>query len=197
MARRPSFGGIFSIPGFCDKRMHRGDGHWPMVLERGATDLVLGEMVVVLSTVPPKKSTQYHAQILDHGPLRSSMYKGQKDLYNLCKISCKGITMLPVTGTRSSALVSMLHAEFPNYHPLLSIARIAHHQDADLKLQFECHKTIAKYLEPELKSVEVKGDMREEKVVRVSLFDVEDVEVRVQGETTMPSRETAVALANW
>ena len=105
--------------------------------------------------------------------------------------------MLPVTGTRSSALVSMLHAEFPNYHPLLSIARIAHHADADLKLQFECHKTIAKYLEPELKSVEVKGDIREEKVVRVSLFDVEDVEVRVQGETTMPSRETAVALAIW
>ena len=155
------------------------------------------EMVVVLSTVSPEKSTQYHAQILDHGPLRSSMYKGQKDLYNLGKISCKGIAMLPVTGTRSSALVSMLHAEFPNYHPLLSIARIAHHADADLKLQFECHKTIAKYLEPELKSVEVKGDIREEKVVRVSLFDVEDVEVRVQGETTMPSRETAVALANW
>ena len=145
----------------------------------------------------PEDSIQYHAQILDHGPLRSSVYKGQKDLYNLCKISCKGIAMLPITGTRSSALVSMLHAEFPNYHPLLSIARIAHHQDADLKLQFECHKTIAKYLEPELKSVEVKGDIREEKVVRVSLFDVEDVEVRVQGETTMPSRETAVALANW
>jgi hypothetical protein len=105
--------------------------------------------------------------------------------------------MLPVTGTRSSALVSMLHAEFPNYHPLLSIARIAHHADADLKLQFECHKTIAKYLEPELKSVEVKGDIREEKVVRVSLFDVEDVEVRSTSEKSMPSRETAVALSNW
>jgi hypothetical protein len=25
-ARHPTFGGIFSIPGFCDKRMHRGDG---------------------------------------------------------------------------------------------------------------------------------------------------------------------------
>ena len=171
---------------------------------RGATGEVrrneydgLGAIGDDMRSMFPEDSKQYHAQILDHGPLRSSMYKGQKDLYNLCKNSCKGITMLPVTGTRSSALVSMLHAEFPNYHPLLSIARIAHHQDADLKLQFECHKTIAKYLEPELKSVEVNGDIREEKVVRVSLFDVEDVEVRVQGETTMPSRETAVALANW
>ena len=40
----------------------------------------------------PEDSIQYHAQILDHGPLRSSMYKGPKDLYNLCKISCKGIS---------------------------------------------------------------------------------------------------------
>ena len=148
-------------------------------------------------SVFPEDSIQYHAQILDHGSLRSSMYKGLKDLYNYARFRVKEFPMLPVTSTRSSALVAMLHAEFPNYHPLLSIARIAHHQDADLKLQFECHKTIAKYLEPELKSVEVKGDMREEKVVRVSLFDVEDVEVRVQGEAGMPSRETAVALANW
>ena len=93
--------------------------------------------------------------------------------------------------------MAMLHSEFPNYHPLLSIARIAHHQDADLKLQFECHKTIAKYIEPELKSVEVKGDMREEKVVRVSLFDVEDVEVQVQSKAGTTNQETALALANW
>ena len=32
-----------------------------------------------------RESTQYHAQILDHGPLRSSMYKGQKDLYNYAR----------------------------------------------------------------------------------------------------------------
>ena len=99
--------------------------------------------------------------------------------------------------SRRDMLLGMVQKEFPSYHPLISIARIAHHGDADLKLQFECHKTIAKYLEPELKSVEVKGDIREEKVVRVSLFDVEDVEVRVQGEAGMPSRETAAALANW
>lgn len=105
--------------------------------------------------------------------------------------------MLPVTSSRSSALVAMLHAEFPNYHPLLSIARIAHHQDADLKLQFECHKTIAKYIEPELKSVEVKSDVREEKVVRVSLFDIDDVGILVQGQEDIPSKNTTVALTNW
>jgi hypothetical protein len=107
--------------------------------------------------------------------------------------------MMPVTTTRSAALVTMLHAEFPNYHPLLSIARLAHHEDADLRLQFECHKTIAKYIESELKSVEVKGDIREEKVVRVSLFDVDDVEIKSTSTGGMGGREslTAVALSNW
>ena len=94
---------------------------------------------------------------------------------------------MPTIHSRSAALVTMLHAEFKNYHPLLSIARIAHRTDADLRLQFECHKTIAKYIEAELKSVEVKSDVREEKVVRVSLFDVEDVEVK----------SAPVALSNW
>lgn len=98
------------------------------------------------------------------------------------------LKMMPTISSRSAALVTMLHAEFPNYHPLLSIARIAHHQDADLRLQFECHKTIAKYIESELKSVEVKSDIREDKVVRVSLFDVEDVEIK--------SSSTS-ALSNW
>lgn len=73
--------------------------------------------------------------------------------------------------TRRDALLGMLQKEFPNYHPLISIARIAHHGDADLKLQFECHKTIAKYVEPELKSIEVKGEINGRHRVSVSLFE--------------------------
>ena len=95
--------------------------------------------------------------------------------------------MMPTIHSRTAALVTMLHAEFKNYHPLLSIARIAHNEKADLHLQFECHKTIAKYIEAELKSVEVKSDVREDRVVRVSLFDVEDVEVK----------SAPIALSNW
>lgn len=73
--------------------------------------------------------------------------------------------------TRRDALLGMLQKDYPNYHPLLSIARIAHHHDADLKLQFECHKTIAKYVEPELKSIEVKGEINGRHRVSVSLFE--------------------------
>jgi hypothetical protein len=103
--------------------------------------------------------------------------------------------MMPITNTsRGAALVSMIHAEFPNYHPLLSIARLAHHPEADLRLQFECHKCIVKYIEPELKSVELKSDVREEKTVRVSLFDVEDANIITERNA---SSHSDLALSNW
>lgn len=73
--------------------------------------------------------------------------------------------------SRRDHLLGMLQKEYPNYHPLVSIARIAHDQAADLKLQFECHKTIAKYVEPELKSIEVKGEINGRHRVSVSLFE--------------------------
>lgn len=73
--------------------------------------------------------------------------------------------------TRRELLLGMIQKEFPNYHPLMSIARIAHDENADLKLQFECHKTVAKYVEPELKSIEVKGEIQGRHKVSVSLFE--------------------------
>lgn len=73
--------------------------------------------------------------------------------------------------SRRELLLGMLQKEYPGYHPLVSIARIGHDQAADLKLQFECHKTIAKYVEPELKSIEVKGELGHRHKVSVSLFE--------------------------
>lgn len=73
--------------------------------------------------------------------------------------------------SRRDVLLAMIQKEFKGYHPLISIARIAHHGDADLKLQYECHKTIAKYVEPELKSLEVKGEITGRHRVSVSLFE--------------------------
>lgn len=78
--------------------------------------------------------------------------------------------------SRRDVLLGMLQKEYPAYHPLLSIARIAHDQGADLKLQFECHRTIAKYVEPELKSLEVKGELGHRHRVSVSLFEAPGAE---------------------
>lgn len=107
---------------------------------------------------------------------------------------------------KSQILLDLIRREFPSYHPLLSIARIAHNDKADLKLQFECHKTIAKYIEPELKSVEIKGEMATQTRVVVSLFDPIDAEFTevprepeaVQHDDSSNSVELpAQALANW
>jgi hypothetical protein len=97
--------------------------------------------------------------------------------------------------SRRDVLLGMIQKEFPSYHPLISIARIAHHDGADLKVQLECHKTIAKYVEPELKSLEVKGEINGRHRVSVSLFEpmgsgsstqaLEGQAVRVLGDETV------------
>ncbi len=51
-------------------------------------------------------------------------------------------------------VLSLLNSEFPGYHPIIGIARIAHTTE-DEKLRFDCHKALARYVEPELKSVEI------------------------------------------
>lgn len=72
--------------------------------------------------------------------------------------------------SRRDHLLGLIQKEYPSYHPLVSIARIAHHNEAGLDLQFKCHQTIAKYVEPELKSIEVKGGVDHRHRVSVSLF---------------------------
>ena len=57
----------------------------------------------------------------------------------------------------SNRLLDMMNTEYPGYHPLMSICRMAHQMEADLRLQFDCHKEIAKYVEAAQKSVEFKG----------------------------------------
>lgn len=94
------------------------------------------------------------------------------NVYNGC--------MIPALKSRSSQLLDAIRERFPGYHPLVSIAEIAHNDSADLELRFQCHKTIAKYIEPELKSIEVKSDNQTRSLLKVSLFedaDVSDAEI--------------------
>ncbi len=84
--------------------------------------------------------------------------------------------MLTAGSQKGSLLLAEIRKRYPNYHPILAIVDIAHNEDADLELQFACHKTVAKYIEPELKSIEVKGDFKTVQSVRVSLFGSDEVE---------------------
>lgn len=95
---------------------------------------------------------------------------------------------------KTNRIVAMIQREFPGYHPLLSIARIAHKQGIDVELQFNCHKVIAKYIEPELKSIEMSGEVANERRVKVSLFsdDVELIE-----DVTPRDPAVALSLGSW
>lgn len=88
---------------------------------------------------------------------------------------------------RDNPLLAMIRMEYPDYHPLIAIARLAHKPAVaeDPKLELECHKAILKYTEPELKSIEVKAPADEHRRVRVSLFEVvEEAEYTMIPETT-------------
>lgn len=83
--------------------------------------------------------------------------------------------MHPIAKVRSPAdmALALVRTEFPNYHPLVSLARLAHRADVieDPKLEFEIHKAILPYVVPKLSSIEVKSDVQETKRVIVSLFE--------------------------
>lgn len=74
-------------------------------------------------------------------------------------------------------MLALIRTKYPEYHPLLAIADLAHDPKIDdPRIQLECHKTIIKYVTPELKSVEVKAEIKETRRVIVSLFDGSDME---------------------
>lgn len=80
-----------------------------------------------------------------------------------------------VVRIRSAAeqALELVQREYPNYHPLISLVRLAHKSEVqeDPKLEFEVHKAILPYVTPKLSSVEVKQDIKEERRVIVSLFE--------------------------
>ena len=71
---------------------------------------------------------------------------------------------------QSTAIMQMIQKEYPQYHPVMSMVRLAH-SDVSPELQFQCHKTVASYILPTLKSVEVRVDQKKQRKVTVSLFD--------------------------
>ena len=83
--------------------------------------------------------------------------------------------MHPVTKIQSPAdmALAMIRSEYPNYHPLVSLVRLAHKEEviADPRLEFEVHKAILPYVTPKLSSVEVKTEINDTRRVVVSLFE--------------------------
>lgn len=78
-------------------------------------------------------------------------------------------------------VLEMLQSRYPGYHPLMAIADIAHSGAAndDVKLKFDCHKTIAEYVLPKLRAVEHSGEVNQQRRVIVQLFqeDITDAQL--------------------
>lgn len=73
-------------------------------------------------------------------------------------------------------LLKMIQARHPNYHPAIAISDLAHTAEGE-DLQFRCHATLLKYVEPELRSVQIQADVKETRTIRVSLFETLENEI--------------------
>lgn len=50
-------------------------------------------------------------------------------------------------------LLALLQEQYPDYHPVLELAKIANDKDADPRARFDANKEVAKYVEPVMKAV--------------------------------------------
>ena len=71
-------------------------------------------------------------------------------------------------------LLARLKREFPNYHPLVEMARVANDEDADPQMRFNANKEVAKYTTPQLKAVEHSGSIDGHTTVTVKAITDEE-----------------------
>ncbi len=55
------------------------------------------------------------------------------------------------------ALIALLQAKYPGYHPVMEMAAIGNDPENDLQTRFNAHKEVAQYVTPKLKAVEHSG----------------------------------------
>jgi hypothetical protein len=53
------------------------------------------------------------------------------------------------------ALIALLEAKYPGYHPVVEMAGIANDMSNDVPTRLSAHKEVAQYVTPKLKAIEV------------------------------------------
>jgi hypothetical protein len=88
-------------------------------------------------------------------------------------------------GERALELVQM---EFPNYHPLIALARMAHDSKVrdDPRIELEVHRTILPYVSPKLSVKEVEPVQEADRRIVVSLFEDRVLEDGTQVHAEVP-----------
>lgn len=104
-----------------------------------------------------------------------------------------------------SAVLDMLQEKIPGYHPLMAIAdiairanaRFAGHEDDEMFLQgsrieLDAHKTISKFVEPSLSSVQVKGLTDDSRRVVIEMFEPVSYE-QITEPSALENRVTSIS----
>lgn len=75
---------------------------------------------------------------------------------------------LPGTPNKKSQEIrELLGNRYPAYHPVLALAEIANDPGNDVTIRLQANKEVAKYICPQLKSIEVKEQAEEVRIVVV------------------------------
>lgn len=83
---------------------------------------------------------------------------------------------LPGTPNKQSLHIMQLIAEkYPNYHPVLALVDIAN-SSQDIAIQLQANKEVAKYVCPQLKSIEIKEEKDED--IKILVVRVDDEETK-------------------
>ena len=83
------------------------------------------------------------------------------------------MSTLPATTKPKNKLLSMIRDKHPGFHPALILAELA--LDEDKSIQLKAAKALLPYIEPQLKSIEVISDKKEDfGVLRVSVKNASD-----------------------
>jgi len=97
------------------------------------------------------------------------VYKAPPLVYNE-RMSVREAIPIKPEPKPGDAILAMIRTKYPDYHPVMALADLAHHTD-DERIELDCHKTIATFIAPTLKSVEVRAEIEHRKRVTVEIFD--------------------------
>ena len=64
-----------------------------------------------------------------------------------------------IPNKNKQALIALLQAKYPEYHPVVEMAAIANDKTQDIATRFAAHKEVAQYVTPKLKALEVTGEL--------------------------------------
>lgn len=71
----------------------------------------------------------------------------------------------------TTEIKQLIEENFPTYHPVLSLIEIANDLNNEVTIRLQANKEVAKYVCPQLKSIEVKENNGDTKIIVIRTDD--------------------------